>query len=139
MKIHMKTHSYIRPQFKCEECDLICERELTMEVHIGKVHDENFECGLCSFIANSEENLVMHLVTCEIYICDRCDKRELCEKQFKTISELKTHYTSEKSCSKSLTKLYMQRLAEFAILKLKKQNILKKTFSLKTKLKTDIF
>ena len=61
-----------------------------MEVHLGKFHDNNFECGLCGFLANSEDNLNMHLVTCEIYICDRCHKR------FKTISELKSHYTSDK-------------------------------------------
>ena len=90
MQRHLKTHSYKRAQFKCEECEFICERELTMEVHLGKFHDNNFECGLCGFLANSEDNLNMHLVTCEIYICDRCHKR------FKTISELKSHYTSDK-------------------------------------------
>ena len=45
---------------------------------------------VCGFLANSEDNLNMLLVTCEIYICDRCHKR------FKTISELKSHYTSDK-------------------------------------------
>jgi len=51
MKIHMKTHSYIRPQYKCEECDFICERKINMEVHVGKSHDINFECGLCVFFS----------------------------------------------------------------------------------------
>ena len=89
MKIHMKSHSYIKSEYKCEKCEFICERELTMEVHLGKYHDENFECGLCSFVANSQEKLNLHLVTCEIYICDRCHIRH------KTISELKTHYKDD--------------------------------------------
>ena len=128
MKIHIKTHSYIRPQFKCEECEFICERELTMEVHIGKVHDENFECGLCSFIANSEENLEMHLVTCEIYICDRCDKRELCERRFKTISELKTHYTSDKILFKEFDKVIHAKVGRICDSEVKETKYFKEDF-----------
>ena len=128
MKIHMKTHSYIRPHFKCEECDFICERELTMEVHIGKVHDESFECGLCSFTANSEENLAMHLITCEIYICAGCDKRELCEKRFKTISELKTHYTSDKILFKEFDKVIHAKVGRIYDSEVKETKYFKEDF-----------
>ena len=99
MKTHMKTHSYIRSQFKCEECEYICEKQLTMEVHVGKYHDTNFECGLCGFAANSEENLSMHLVTCEIYTCN------ICEKRFNTISEIKSHYKNDKILIKQYDKV----------------------------------
>ena len=40
----------------------------TMEVHLGKCHMENFECGLCEYKAESSENLNLHLNWCEIYI-----------------------------------------------------------------------
>ena len=49
LKVHMKTHSYIRSEFKCEECEYCSETKLTMEVHIGKQHDPKFECGLCGY------------------------------------------------------------------------------------------
>ena len=37
MQKHLKTHSYKRAPYKCEECEFICEKELTIEVHIGKL------------------------------------------------------------------------------------------------------
>ena len=90
MKKHLKTHSYIRPVFKCEKCEFCCETELTMEVHQGKNHDTNFECGLCGFLAKTEEDLDLHLFTCEIYLCDDCSVR------LKTISDLKKHLNDDK-------------------------------------------
>ena len=57
MKVHMKTHSYKRAEFKCEECEFCGESELTMEVHLGKNHGEIFECGMCGFVAKDLENL----------------------------------------------------------------------------------
>jgi hypothetical protein len=85
MKVHMKTHSYIKADYKCEDCDYCSETKLTMEVHLGKEHDPNFECGLCGFVAKTLENLELHLFTCEIYICDSCQKR------FNSIPDLKKH------------------------------------------------
>jgi hypothetical protein len=85
MKVHMKTHSYKKAEFKCEDCEYCSETKLTMEVHLGKEHDPNFECGLCGFVATTLENLELHLFTCEIYICDSCRLR------FKSIPDLKKH------------------------------------------------
>ena len=90
MKTHLKTHSYIRPVFKCEKCEFCSENVFTMEVHQGKNHDKNFECGLCGFFAKSEEDLDLHLFTCEIYSCDDCGTR------LNTISELKKHLSDDK-------------------------------------------
>ena len=56
-----------------------------MEVHIGKDHSENYECGLCEFEAKNFENLDIHLNSCEVYQCGGC------EKIFKTIKDVKTH------------------------------------------------
>ena len=47
MKSHLKIHSYKEVIFKCEDCDFIGESKYTMDVHIGRHHSENFECGLC--------------------------------------------------------------------------------------------
>ena len=85
----------------------MCERTLTMEVYLGKNHYENF----ASFFANSQENLSIHLVTCEIYICDRFNKI------FKTISELKAHYKDEQFRFEKFDKVLQHKLEDSMILK----------------------
>ena len=85
MKEHLKTHSYKKMIFKCEECDFFGPNELSMEVHTGKFHAEIIECGLCEFKAESLENLDAHLQTCEIFDCNKCEKR------FNSFPKLKTH------------------------------------------------
>ena len=47
MKKHIKSHSYKRANYKCDDCDFVGESEFTMEVHIGKFHSEKYECGIC--------------------------------------------------------------------------------------------
>ena len=54
------------------ECDYVCENSLTMEVHIGQLHSEKVECGLCNYKANNLESLNLHISTCETYICEDC-------------------------------------------------------------------
>ena len=46
-----------------------------MEVHIGKKHSDQFDCGICDLEIKSLENLKIHLSTCEIYKCDCCGKK----------------------------------------------------------------
>ena len=36
-----------------------------MEVHLGKFHSEQYDCGLCDYVATSLENIETHLFTCE--------------------------------------------------------------------------
>ena len=43
--------------FKCEDCDYVCEKFPTKEVHVGKFHGEIVECGLCNFEAKIIESL----------------------------------------------------------------------------------
>ena len=45
MKVHMKKHSYKRVDYRCEECDFRGKNDTIMEVHLGKVQSEMFECG----------------------------------------------------------------------------------------------
>ena len=42
----MRSHSFKEAKFKCEDCDFVGQSRETMEVHIGKSHTDNFECGL---------------------------------------------------------------------------------------------
>ena len=73
MKMHLKeSHIHTQSKFKCEDCDFYCENELSIEVHHGRCHNEDFECGLCEYKAGNIENLNIHLSTCEIYECDNC-------------------------------------------------------------------
>ena len=60
LKKHLVTHSYKEIRYKCEECDFIGQNEVTIEVHLGKLHSEKFECGLCDLEAGGLENLEIH-------------------------------------------------------------------------------
>ena len=91
MKKHMKQHSYIRAYYKCEDCEFVGENDETMEVHIGKTHSDNLECGLCEVQMDTLENLEMHLFTCEIYVCCSCNLKG------KSLSELKSHVVNEQT------------------------------------------
>ena len=82
---HLKTHSF-KKVFKCENCSFLGSNELCLNVHEGKEHSEEYECGLCDFKAGSLENLETHLHTCEIYTCchyldDNCQ----------TVTDIKKH------------------------------------------------
>ena len=56
MKIHLKTHSFKKLNFKCEECAFLGPNETTMEVHYGKKHAGVRVSGFCEFKANNKEN-----------------------------------------------------------------------------------
>ena len=94
-KLHMKTHSYKRAEYKCQDCEFCGENELTMEVHLGKQHSDKFECGLCGFVTNNLEHLDIHLFTCEIYICLKCregdNESEPTEIRLKSLPDMKKH------------------------------------------------
>ena len=54
-------------------CDSTGINAWTMQIHYGKSHSINFECGLCDFKAKNLENLQIHVKTCEIYECENCE------------------------------------------------------------------
>ena len=78
----MKSHSFKLVKYRCTECDFVGENDLTMDVHVGKYHADDFECGVCE---NNLEGLEVHLQTCEKFKC------RLCEMMGKTLGELKKH------------------------------------------------
>ena len=72
---------------------------MTMDVHTGKYHTDIFECGICEFIAESEEGLEIHLFTCEIYHCNgqygSFPNSVACTVKSKNISDMKRHLEKE--------------------------------------------
>ena len=54
----------------------IGESELTMDIHVGIFHSDDFECGVCHVIFEHQENLETHLKTCEKLKCRNCGKLE---------------------------------------------------------------
>ena len=63
----MKNHTYKSVEFKCSECDFLGSTECTMDVHMGKEHSDNLECGLCAFKPKDKEQLETHQLTCIIH------------------------------------------------------------------------
>ena len=90
----MKLHSYKKAAYKCEDCEFIGESPYTMDVHIGKSHSENKECGICECNTKSLEDLEIHLSGCEIYKCASNDDLE-CDYKVKTLSEIRNHIKKE--------------------------------------------
>jgi hypothetical protein len=81
---HLRTHAYRKSTFKCESCDFWCENFLTF-LHIGRLHSEKLEFGLCNYKANSIDNLNLHISTCETYSCEPCCFRT------KNLHDIKDH------------------------------------------------
>ena len=82
---HLRKHTFKKPLFKCDNCDLVVESLLNLQVHIGKQHSGNFECGLCDYAGNTLDNLETHYLTCEVYTCKRCTE------SFYNLSNVKDH------------------------------------------------
>ena len=105
-KIHMKTHSYRQIQYQCTMCNFSEYSEIGIEVHVGREHGDNFECGLCEYIAEDLENLDLHLLTCEVYKCNKCGNI------FKNLQDLKQHFLTEHENEKHKTTTHMKQSRE---------------------------
>ena len=100
MKEHVKTHSFQKLIYKCEDCDYFAPDEISMEVHAGRKHSGNFECGICGFVGKDSKNLEDHLQKCEMFKCSKCDLT------FMNLETLKQHL--EKKHPKNLNYLDIQ-------------------------------
>ena len=85
MKYHMRSHGYKKTNFQCLDCEFLGNSRRTMNVHIGKHHSENFECGLCESVFKSLDNLELHIFTCETFTCRKCEFKA------KTLGDIKSH------------------------------------------------
>ena len=101
---HLKSHSFKKLIYKCEDCDFFAPNELTLEVHTGKVHSGNSECGLCNFLGKNTEQLDLHQTTCETYTCISCNKT------FKTQGDCTDHLKKEHSRNIKHTEILIAKL-----------------------------
>ena len=76
-----------------------------MDVHIGKAHSNDYECGLCDLKLETSEKLEIHLFTCEIFQCDRCELKE------KTLKVMKNH--AEIEHEGKTTKIHHRKLDRY--------------------------
>ena len=109
LKIHAYTHSYTteNKKEKCNNCDFQCNTVYTMEVHLGKCREENFECGLCEANFLKVSDLEIHIKSCEIYECGKCWIRD------KSLSDMKNHITEKhQESTVSISYLKMDRNSE---------------------------
>ena len=104
MKRHLKSHSFKKIIYKCEDCDFLAPNDLTLEVHAGRVHSGNFECGLCDYTGKNLEKLYLHKKTCETYTCIRCDKT------FKNQGDCAVHLKKEHARHAKLTEILIAKL-----------------------------
>ena len=100
MKKRMKAHSYIHANYKCLECEFVCETKLTMEVHFGKKSSESFEYGIYNFVGENLEKLELHLFKYEIYSCAEC------EIECKRLNKMKKHGNDIQPILKTCYKAY---------------------------------
>ena len=90
MDLHLKfNHNGRGASYKCEDCDYIGENGCSLDVHHGKCHNIDFECGLCDYKGKDVEKLETHLTTCEAYLCCECNFRG------RFISSIRTHMLKE--------------------------------------------
>ena len=92
MKIHLKSHSFKEAKFQCEDCEFVGQSKDTMEVHAGKTHTDNYECGLCEVNFENGNDLATYINTCAIYRCKRCYLK------FIQLSDVKAHVEKNQSC-----------------------------------------
>ena len=75
-------------KLKCEDCDFLVEDILSLDIHVGRKHSGDFECAICGFKAKCEDDLNIHLHTCEIFSCDYCWDPKI---KVNNLSDLVTH------------------------------------------------
>ena len=90
MKKHMQTHTTKKEfKLKCDHCEYVGNSRVALDVHIGNGHSDTNKCGLCEHSFENNQKLNVHLSTCEIYICRKCQSRE------PTVSKIKDHVQIE--------------------------------------------
>ena len=74
----METHSGEKP-YDCSECEFQCADEITlnehMKSHIGEKPSEVQKCSECTYEYPTYEELRTHLITHNIFACDKCKFR----------------------------------------------------------------
>ena len=71
----------------CKDCNFIASDKLSLELHNERKHTGFYECVFCEYTADDEQDLNLHLHTCEIFMCAECEPKFL----GKNIYDLKAH------------------------------------------------
>ena len=79
------------PNILCHNCEFLAHDDLSLEVHYERIHSGYYDCALCAYRAENEENLNIHLFTCETFNCEDCEPKVV----VKIFPEMKAHLTSE--------------------------------------------
>ena len=65
------SHSYKLANFTCAECEFIVECELTMDLHVGRFHSKDFDCGKTGILSKAmnkknKQHRIMQILTKEV-------------------------------------------------------------------------
>ena len=72
-------------QVNCIDCDFVTNSEHSLKDHKAEKHKLKLNCEVCDFKAQTKNVLEIHLVTCEIYKCGKCEYKS------RRLSSVKTH------------------------------------------------
>ena len=72
-------------EIKCIECEFATTLQQGIKVHKAKQHTSALPCKICDFKAQTQNMLQIHLVTCELYKCSKCDHKS------RRLSQVKAH------------------------------------------------
>ena len=76
------------------ECDICHAKVKYLEYHKKRIHQdpnlpESFKCSHCDYCGNKESDLRGHIL--RVHSTSQCLQCDICDKQFKNLSTLKTH------------------------------------------------
>ena len=93
-------------EHKCEECNFVATDDFSLQLHNERKHTGFFECVFCEYTADDEQDLNMHLHTCETYTCEECEPKFLA----KNIHDLKAHLIRKHDDKSKNTKIMHNKL-----------------------------
>ena len=89
----------------CDNCEFLTPDDLSLEVHYERKHSGYYDCAFCAFRAENEENLNIHLFTCETFTCEHCDPKVM----VKTLPDMKAHLTTQHKEKTNIVHLKLDR------------------------------
>ena len=82
LKKHKKSqHTYHSVKYQCNECEFMANEVETLNVHFGKKHANQSQCGLCDKTFETSGSLAAHLTKCEVFMCASRAKRHTCSQE----------------------------------------------------------
>ena len=82
---------------------------MTMRVHKSRKHSENFECQLCKHEVTDKEKLELHLFTCELFRCEKCDF------ECNSLCDIKTHINTVHANKQDKRNIFLEHFKQCRI------------------------